>query len=54
MNVVAEGVETVAQQETLARLKCDQLQGYLFSKPLPAEVIETQLSARKRKKRLLK
>ncbi|PKO33240.1 MAG: signaling protein [Betaproteobacteria bacterium HGW-Betaproteobacteria-7] len=54
MNVVAEGVETVAQQETLARLKCDQLQGYLFSKPLPAEVIETQLSTRKRKKRLVK
>ena len=54
MNVVAEGVETVAQQETLARLKCDQLQGYLFSKPLPAEVIETQLFTRKRKKRPVK
>lgn len=45
MNVIAEGVETLAQQETLARLQCDQLQGYLFSKPLPAEVIETQLLA---------
>ncbi|WP_265949600.1 EAL domain-containing protein [Dechloromonas sp. A34] len=51
MNVVAEGVETIAQQETLARLKCDQLQGYLFSKPLPAEVIETQMFTPKRKKR---
>ena len=52
MKVVAEGVETVAQQETLARLNCDFLQGFLFSKPLPAEVIETQLLAPKRGKRL--
>lgn len=51
MKVVAEGVETVAQQETLARLKCDYLQGFLFSRPLPAEVIETQLLAPKRSKR---
>ena len=51
MNVIAEGVETVAQQETLARLQCDQLQGYLFAKPLPAEVIETQLLAPKRRQR---
>jgi len=54
MQVVAEGVETAAQQETLARLNCDQLQGFLFSKPLPAEVIETQLVAPKRQKRSLK
>ncbi|KAB2922797.1 MAG: EAL domain-containing protein [Dechloromonas sp.] len=51
MNVVAEGVETPAQQATLARLQCDQLQGYLFSRPLPAEVIETQLLTPKRRKR---
>lgn len=51
MEVVAEGVETLAQQETLARLNCDLLQGYLFSKPLPAEVIETQLFSPKRRKR---
>lgn len=51
MTVVAEGVETQAQQETLARLNCDCLQGYLFSKPLPAEVIETQLLAPKLQKR---
>jgi diguanylate cyclase (GGDEF)-like protein len=52
MKVVAEGVETPAQQQTLARLNCDHLQGFLFSKPLPAEVIETQLLAPKRAKRL--
>ncbi|MDR0776990.1 MAG: EAL domain-containing protein [Azonexus sp.] len=51
MKVVAEGVETGTQREMLARLKCDQLQGYLFSKPLPAEVIETQLLTPKRRRR---
>lgn len=51
MKVVAEGVETAAQQETMAQLGCNSLQGYLFSKPLPAELIETQLHAARRQKR---
>ncbi len=34
--VVAEGVETQAQADYLARLQCDTMQGYLFSRPLPA------------------
>lgn len=33
--IVAEGVETRAQMEYLRDLGCDQLQGYLFSRPLP-------------------
>jgi diguanylate cyclase (GGDEF)-like protein/PAS domain S-box-containing protein len=37
LEVVAEGVETVAQREFLAEHKCNYLQGYLFSRPLPAE-----------------
>ena len=31
--VVAEGVETVAERDTLDDLGCDLLQGYLFAKP---------------------
>jgi diguanylate cyclase len=36
MEVVAEGVETVTQLNKLAALNCDQAQGFLLSKPLPA------------------
>jgi EAL domain-containing protein (putative c-di-GMP-specific phosphodiesterase class I) len=38
LTTVAEGVETEEQADMLALLRCDQLQGYLISKPLaPAE-----------------
>ncbi len=36
LQVVAEGVETVAQRDFLAAHHCDVLQGYLFGKPEPA------------------
>jgi EAL domain-containing protein (putative c-di-GMP-specific phosphodiesterase class I) len=39
MDVLAEGVETEAQAEFLRAENCDVLQGYLFSKPLPADEI---------------
>ncbi|WP_167767126.1 putative bifunctional diguanylate cyclase/phosphodiesterase [Jannaschia formosa] len=39
MKVVAEGVETEAQRAMLARLDCDQLQGFLFGRPVPAEEV---------------
>jgi diguanylate cyclase (GGDEF)-like protein len=39
MEVVAEGVETTKQFAQIKALKCDYGQGYLFSKPLPAEAV---------------
>lgn len=36
LDVVAEGVETAEQLAYLARRRCDQVQGYYFSRPLPA------------------
>jgi diguanylate cyclase (GGDEF)-like protein len=38
LSVVAEGVETPAQQAFLKAQSCDELQGFLFSKPMPAEM----------------
>jgi PAS domain S-box-containing protein/diguanylate cyclase (GGDEF)-like protein len=37
--VVAEGVETEEQAKLLTLLKCDEMQGFLFSKPLPPDDI---------------
>ncbi len=37
LRVVAEGAETKAQAQRLVALGCDALQGYYFSRPLPAE-----------------
>jgi diguanylate cyclase (GGDEF)-like protein len=44
LNVVAEGVEEEAQATMLRLLRCNQMQGYLFSKPLPLEQLEDLLS----------
>ncbi len=43
MDVVAEGIETTHQQDHLRTLGCRFGQGYLFSKPAPAEVAEALL-----------
>lgn len=46
LTVVAEGVETEDQLEQLAELKCDHVQGYLFSKPIDATEFESFLGKR--------
>ena len=38
LKVTAEGVETARQVASLAGMRCDQAQGYYFSKPVPGEV----------------
>ena len=43
LKVIAEGVETEAQMSYLRSHNCDQVQGYLFSKPLTAENIEKEV-----------
>ena len=39
LSIVAEGVETVEQLTILSSRSCDEVQGYLFSKPLPAGIV---------------
>ncbi len=43
LKVIAEGVETEDQLAFLRERQCDEMQGYLFSKPAPAEAFEAML-----------
>ena len=43
MKVIAEGVETEAQMAFLADQRCDEIQGFQFSKPVESRAIETML-----------
>jgi diguanylate cyclase (GGDEF)-like protein/PAS domain S-box-containing protein len=42
IKIVAEGVETEEQLQLLRLLKCDEMQGFLFSKPVPVDIFETK------------
>jgi diguanylate cyclase (GGDEF)-like protein/PAS domain S-box-containing protein len=44
LTVVAEGVETKEQLQYLSALECDVVQGFLFSKALPAKAFEELLT----------
>ena len=46
--VIAEGVETEEQLTTLKALGCDIVQGYYFSRPVPAEEFETFIIQKKK------
>jgi diguanylate cyclase (GGDEF)-like protein/PAS domain S-box-containing protein len=45
LGVVAEGVETLAQRDCLRNMGCELLQGYLYSRPLPAAQMALLLGA---------
>jgi diguanylate cyclase (GGDEF)-like protein len=44
LHVIAEGVETQEQLSYLTNCRCDQIQGYYFSRPVPASAFEQLLS----------
>ncbi|WP_418252955.1 putative bifunctional diguanylate cyclase/phosphodiesterase [Gordonibacter urolithinfaciens] len=46
MGTVAEGVETIPQVEALRAMRCDAIQGYVFSPPVPVEEFEQTLMGR--------
>ncbi len=45
LHVIAEGVETVLQRDTLRELQCEYAQGYMFSKPVDAKKAEAMLQS---------
>ena len=49
MTTTAEGIETEPQREMLRDLGCNEMQGFLFSRPLPVEQIRTLLLLRTKK-----
>ncbi len=48
LKVIAEGVETPEELHFLKEHQCDEIQGFLFSKPLPKEEFEKLVASRKK------
>ena len=48
IRIVAEGVENKMQFEILTNFGCDEMQGYLFSKPLPSDSLLQFLKSRQK------
>lgn len=48
MQVLAEGVETEAQAQALRALGCDEVQGYLYARPMPLDQLTAWLRAPER------
>jgi EAL domain-containing protein (putative c-di-GMP-specific phosphodiesterase class I) len=46
LRIVAEGVEDGATEDLLASLGCDQIQGFLYTRPLPPDELDRWLAAR--------
>lgn len=47
LRVVAEGVETSGQSDVLLQMGCDELQGYFFARPMPADMLFAWTEGRK-------
>jgi EAL domain-containing protein (putative c-di-GMP-specific phosphodiesterase class I) len=46
LEAVAEGVETLATLEMLARLGCDAIQGYIYCRPMPLALVPAWWASR--------
>ncbi|HUF98448.1 MAG TPA: bifunctional diguanylate cyclase/phosphodiesterase [Ilumatobacter sp.] len=45
LDLVAEGIETIHQLQSLRELGCDKAQGFLISRPVPPEAVRTTIAA---------
>lgn len=45
LGIVAEGIENLSEKDVLEHMKCDEGQGYLIAKPLPAEDLASWIAA---------
>ncbi len=46
LHITAEGVETMVQLKYLQKLNCDDIQGFLFARPMPAAEFESRMGSR--------